>query len=176
MDKDTSLAVVFKTIELLRAKNNWAGETSIHKSIYILQQLMNVPVGFTFTLYLHGPFSFDLREELSSCIAYNYLCLEYVSPIYGPRYLLNDISDKYIETHSGNIMGYLEKIVRVSEIVSDKGIGSLEKLATALYVIKELNCPPANAALKLHELKPHISLDEARKAVDKMQELIAATK
>jgi len=172
MDKDTSLAVVFKTIELLRAKNNWAGETSIHKSIYILQQLMNVPVGFTFTLYLHGPFSFDLREELSSCIAYNYLCLEYVSPIYGPRYLLNDISDKYIETHSDNIEDYFDQIIRVSEIVSDKGIGSLEKLATALYVIKELNCSPDDAAKKLHELKPHISFEEAKNAVGVMQGLL----
>lgn len=172
MDKDTSIAIVFKMIELLRDKGNWAGETSIHKSIYILKQLTNVPVIFSFTLYLHGPFSFDLRDELSSCIAYDYLCLEYVSPIYGPKFQLTDLSKQYLKSHNGLVSSYLDKLEHVSDIVSNKGIGSLEKLATALFVIKELNYPPSNAALKLNELKPHISIEEANKAVETMQRFI----
>src|ERR1035441_4963526 len=48
------------------AKGSWCGETHIQKATYFLQELLGVDLGFEFVLYRHGPFSFELRDELSS--------------------------------------------------------------------------------------------------------------
>ncbi|MDP3115199.1 MAG: hypothetical protein Q8M98_10580 [Candidatus Cloacimonadaceae bacterium] len=172
MNNKPKLALVFRMVSALREKGNWTGETSIHKSIYILQKLMNVPIDYEFTLYLHGPFSFDLRDVISMGIAYDYLAREYVSHVYGPKYQLTDLSRQFLKCNNELIDQYSEQVNKVCDIVSDKGVGSLEKLATALYAIKELKLSQENAIKKLHALKPHISIEEATIAVKKMQELI----
>lgn len=172
MDKSANIALIFHMVAKLREKGNWTGETSIHKSLYILQKLMDVPIDYEFTLYIHGPFSFELRDELSRCIAYNYLDLEYVSPIYGPKYSLTQQAEQYLNIKSHLIDQYKQNVSEVCDIVSDKGVVSLEKLATALYVIKELHHTGEKAIQELNDLKPHISIDEASEAVRKMEELI----
>ena len=58
--------------EMLR-RGSWCGETHLQKATLFLQDLMGVDSGFEFILYRHGPFSFDLRYELSSMQADNLL-------------------------------------------------------------------------------------------------------
>jgi hypothetical protein len=50
----------------LDEQGSWSGETHIQKAAYLLRELMDIPFGFDFILYKHGPFSFELRDELSS--------------------------------------------------------------------------------------------------------------
>ena len=41
-------------------------ETHVQKAMYLMQELLEVPTEYSFILYKHGPFSFDLSDELTS--------------------------------------------------------------------------------------------------------------
>ena len=66
MDRLQRASVLLALNEQLRAAGSWAGETHMQKATYFLQHLMGVPLAFDFILYKHGPFSFDLRDELTA--------------------------------------------------------------------------------------------------------------
>ena len=63
-------------IEGLCERGNWCGETHVQKTAFFVQELMGVPMEFRFILYKHGPFSFDLRDELTALRANGLLGLE----------------------------------------------------------------------------------------------------
>ncbi len=44
---------------------SWCGETHVQKCVYFLQQLLKVPMEFNCIMYKHGPYSFDLNDELA---------------------------------------------------------------------------------------------------------------
>ena len=83
MDRLRRAALLTRLIELLRKKGSWCGETHIQKSTFFVQNLMKVPLSFDFILYKHGPFSFDLRDELTGLRADGLIRLEPQWP-YGP--------------------------------------------------------------------------------------------
>ena len=66
MNRLPQAAIVTRLTGRLRDQGSWCGETHLQKAMYFLQELMEVPTGFEFILYMHGPFSFDLRAELTS--------------------------------------------------------------------------------------------------------------
>jgi hypothetical protein len=67
------------------------GETHMQKATFFLQELIKVPLGFEFLLYKHGPFSFDLRDELTFMRAQGFLRLEPQYP-YGPTLVGGEVS------------------------------------------------------------------------------------
>ena len=83
MDQLQRASLIIDLIEKLTEKGSWCGETHIQKAVYFLQELTKVPMGFNFILYKHGPFSFDLRDELAAMRAYRLLEIE-LRPPYGP--------------------------------------------------------------------------------------------
>jgi uncharacterized protein YwgA len=52
--------------------------------MYILETVLGVPSGFEFILYKHGPFSFDLRDELGSLRTDGFIEWELKSERYRP--------------------------------------------------------------------------------------------
>ena len=58
-------AVIVGLARRMKEHGSWTGETHIQKMAYLLRELMEVPFTFDFILYKHGPFSFELRDELS---------------------------------------------------------------------------------------------------------------
>jgi len=76
-------AVLLSLINEMKAKGSWCGETHIQKAAYFLQALMQVPMSFEFILYKHGPYSFDLSDEVTALRADR--LLEYKTRLpYGP--------------------------------------------------------------------------------------------
>lgn len=59
-------AVLLSLIIEMKARGSWCRETHIQKTTYFLQELLEVPMGFEFILYKHGPFSFDLSDEITA--------------------------------------------------------------------------------------------------------------
>ena len=70
---------------------------------------------------------------------------------------------------------YAAKIDFVCDRFADKGVGELERLATALWVTRreETDGSIGQRAKKLNALKPHVSIDEAKVAIAKMDKVIA---
>ena len=83
MERLQRASVLLTLNEELRKAGSWAGETHMQKAVFFLQELMNIPLDFDFVLYKHGPFSFDLRDELTFMRAQGYFRLEPQYP-YGP--------------------------------------------------------------------------------------------
>jgi hypothetical protein len=174
MDRLRKAAVLTRLIEQLRQKGSWCGETHVQKATLFLQDLMLVPLEFEFILYKHGPFSFDLRDELTSLRADELVKLE-PKWGYGPRIATTGQS-KYIQgLYSKTLEKYENRISFVAEKLGDRGVSDLERLATAFYVTDQIDGHSSVEvrAAKLTALKPHIGQDEAITAVREADRIVA---
>ena len=173
MDRLRRAALITRLIELLREQDSWCGETHIQKSTLFVQDLMEVPLGFKFILYKHGPFSFDLRDELAGLLADELIRLE-PQWRYGSRITSTDRA-RYIQSiHTKTLAKYDSLIAFVAKKLGAKGVTELEGLATAFYVTRS---PDASVSIDdrpkhVASLKPHISLENAKAAVQEVDLLI----
>ena len=154
-------------------RGSWCGETHIQKATLFLQDMMGVDSGFEFILYRHGPFSFDLRYELSSMQADSLLELTVRREGYGPTYVPTRFSETYLERFPKTTSRYMRQVEFVADELSEKGVAELEKLATAFFILdREGIIPIGKRAQRLVDLKPHISLSDARSACEQVDLLI----
>ncbi len=160
-------AVILSLIEKLRARGSWCGETHIQKATYFIQELLGVPLEFDFVLYKHGPYSFDLSDELTAMRADYLLRLQSQPYPYGPSFV-HGMGSKLIKNlYQKTLDKYDCKVKFVADRLGGKGVSELERLATALYVTREISTDNSieSRAQCIHQLKPHVSLDEARDAL-----------
>lgn len=168
-------ALLAETAFRLRERGSWCGETHMQKAAYFLQRLRNVPLGFTFVLYKHGPFSFDLRDELNAMVADGFLELRAHWP-YGPSLLPTSGSEVLRRSFPKTLREYGRDIDFVSGEFGDRNVNELEKLATALYVYSECaQDTPREQARVLHQLKPHIPVQDAYEALKHVGRLAEAS-
>lgn len=167
-------AVILSLIENLRAKGSWCGETHIQKATYFLQELLRVPLEFEFVLYKHGPYSFDLSDELTAMRADAILKLQSQQPPYGPSFIHSNGSKLIKKRYPKTLKKYNPMVRFVANKLGEKGVTELERLATALYVTREINTDNSieSRAQCIHKLKPHVSLDEARYAIREVDTFI----
>lgn len=173
MDRLRRAAVLTRLIESLRAHGSWCGETHVQKSTFFLQGLMEVPLGFDFILYKHGPFSFDLRDELTGLRADELIRLEPQWP-YGPRIGPTNRTENIQRIYSKTLGKYQDRIGFVAEKLGNKGVADLERLATALFVTRraEADASVDERSKKLTDLKPHISAESARAAIEEVDRIV----
>lgn len=167
--------VILSLIDNLKKKGSWCGETHIQKATYFLQELFNIPLGFEFILYKHGPFSFDLSDELTAMRADMLIRLQPQPRPYGPSLVPSNSSKLLTKHFPETLKKYDSNIQFVANKFRDRGVAELERLATALYVTLEIN-PDGSPDLRaqcITELKPHVNMEEARAAVKEMDEIIS---
>ena len=173
MERLKRVGIVTCLIERMHEQGSWCGQTHVQKSVLFLQDVMNVPLEFEFVLYKHGPFSFELREEITSLRADEIVRLEPKWP-YGPRISTTNRS-KYIQSiNTRTLAMYDQRIEFVARKLGDKGVTELEALATALHVTRKTSdLSVCERAKQLSEIKPHISEAEASGAVMQVDQFIA---
>jgi len=173
MKEEQNRAVLVALIKSLRSKGSWCGETHIQKAAFFLKTLTGVPIDFDFILYKHGPFSFDLRDELSVMRAYGLLALEANYP-YGPSILDTEAGKSLIDRFPKTLGKYEKQISFIADKLGDKGVVDLERLATAYYVTLENSQSGVDArAEEIVALKPHIEPESAQKAVQDVDVFVA---
>ena len=174
MGRMKNAALITKLVEQLREQGSWCGETHIQKTAYFLQNLMDVPLGFDFILYKHGPFSFGLRDELTALRADGLLTLEH-DDRYSPR-MANTEKGAYVQARFPNTLAkYQGSISFVANKLGSKGVVQLERLGTALYVKLQGDCAPSQQVATIRNLKPHITAPDARQAVEEVDRIMAAS-
>ncbi len=172
MDRLQRGAILIALADALRRQGSWCGETHLQKATYFLQHLMEVPLEYDFILYKHGPFSFDLRDELTALQSDQLLELRPQPIPYGPSLLPTAASVEFRERYPRTLGTHQRSVDFVARKLGDKGVSELERLATALYVTRQMTDADAEArARRINELKPHVSLDEARQAVASVDRL-----
>ena len=171
MERLQRASILLQLNEELQKAGSWAGETHMQKATFVLQDLMNAPLGFDFVLYKHGPFSFDLRDELTFMRARGFLGLEPQYP-YGPSLVAGAKSELLMGAFRSSAEDYLAASRFVSQRFGAKTVAELERTSTALFItLREPH--QTNVADRLMSLKPHIAAQEARAAVLEVEQIIS---
>lgn len=165
-------ALVTDLVRRMRDNGSWCGETHVQKATYVAQQLAGVPLGFEFILYKHGPFSFDLRDELTSLRADGLLQLETQPFPYGPKFRVTDSARELQERFPKTVAKHDGALDFVATQLADKQVDELERLATALFARAHFaEQSDHQRAEWIHQKKPHVSIDEALAALEEVDEL-----
>ncbi|HEV2297978.1 MAG TPA: hypothetical protein VGR72_05630 [Candidatus Acidoferrales bacterium] len=176
MDRLKRIVLLTALADGLRKKGSWCGETHLQKATYFLQKLEKVPVGYDFILYKHGPFSFDLRDELTAMRADGLFDFTAQWP-YGPTLTPTDKSKRLRREYSKTLQKYEKRLNFVSDQLGKQNVSELEKLATALYIWLEGSSKSETQRAKyLHSLKPHVSLDDSLLAVKTVDGIVKRAK
>jgi len=175
MDRVRRGAILLQLISKMKDNGSWCGETHLQKAIYIAETLGGLETGYEFILYKHGPFSFDLRDELTALRADEVLFLQ-PRGSYGPTYETTDGASNWVERYPKTLAKYKQALDFATESIGSKGVKELERLTTALYVLtgpraKQEMLSQDRAAARITELKPHIQHREAARAVEQAEEL-----
>lgn len=176
MERLKRAAIVSQLVGRLREAGSWCGETHVQKAVYLMQDLLEVPTDYPFILYKHGPYSFELSDELTSLRGDELLELQSQAPPYGPRYAVTVLGRKLRMSYPKTLERYEDAIQSVAAAIGSQTIGELERLATALFVTRRLvgehSGSVKSRAACLNKLKPRVSLEAATEALEKIDGLI----
>jgi hypothetical protein len=172
MERLQRASILLRLNEELRGKGSWAGETHMQKTVFFLQELLDKPLGFEFVLYKHGPFSFDLRDELTFMRAQAFFRLEPQHP-YGPTLIEGDKGQLLRIAFQRITEEYVSGIRFVADKLGAKTVAELERTATAFYIMSR-EPESVDVAKRLTTLKPHISLPEAKAAASEVEQIVHA--
>jgi uncharacterized protein YwgA len=177
MNRLQRAAVLLTLLAALKQRGSWCGETHLQKSVYFLQELLGVDLGFPFVLYRHGPYSFELGDEITALRADSLLNVKLGLP-YGPSLEPSESAEGLLGNFERTRRLHQPAIDFVADPLAQHKVIDLERLATALYVTLELartRSVEARAA-RLNELKPHIALDNARRAIEDIDAICSEAK
>jgi uncharacterized protein YwgA len=160
-------AIVATLVKDCRARNGFCGETMVQKSVFVMQELLKVPLGFDFQLYIYGPFSFELQRHLGSMMADDMIDLQPTK--YGATFEPGE-QIAYLERHITKTIAPHENALEfVVRRLAGRGVKQLERLATALYfTVTTDDTSIQGRATKIRDVKPRITADEAQKAVEEV--------
>jgi uncharacterized protein YwgA len=174
MTRLQKVSVLADLAALLRDNGSWCGETHLQKATYFLEELLGVPLDFEFIIYKHGPFSFDLRDELTAMRADGVLELQPHPAPYGPGLIATESSQELRQRFPVTLHRYGKAVKFVAQELGAKGSTDLERLGTALYVIRERPKASVNERVaRIIELKPHVTPEDARNAVEELDRIAA---
>lgn len=173
MNRFQTATVLLALVDELNRNDSWCGETHVQKASYFLQELLGVPIDFNFILYKHGPFSFELRDELTALRADGLLEIRPQLP-YGPTLVTTEEGEELKGRYSKTLRENGEAIEFVAEKLGNKNVSELERLATALFVTleSENSTSVRKRADEINCLKPHITLSAAMSAVEEVDVII----
>lgn len=168
MDLTRRAAIVTELAERLLEKGGWVGETQIQKAVYLLQTQLGVPTEYEFILYRHGPFSFELRDELNLLRGDGFFEWEEIGS-YGPRWIPTSQSKELRNRFPKTLGKYNAAIDYDAKKLAGLDVRELEKLATAQYVC-EVEADASQRPLLMNMIKPHIKPDDAAFALKQLEE------
>jgi len=156
--------LILTMIETLRRYGSRTGKTHIIKGLMLAAAATNLELPFEFFLYKHGPYSTDIEENLEQMQSYGAVVVEPAFDGYGVILKPGEMAS-FAKLHAPLSDAEGEVIDRVCRFIRAKNVGQLERLATAAWIrTREAVEDPDEVAERLHQLKPHISLVEAREA------------
>lgn len=174
MNRLAQEAILVGLARRLDERGSWSGETHLQKSAYLLRELLNIPFDFDFILYKHGPFSFELRDELTSMRSDRLLEREAQPPPYGPRIVTTPRGRELEERFKRTMNRYGPYLDWITDRLGDRGVVELERLATALWVTRQMGAGASiqDRAEAVNELKQHVSVADAADAVKEIDLLV----
>lgn len=157
----------------LREQGSWTGETHMQKAAYLLSELRHVNFDFDFILYKHGPFSFELRDELAQMRAEGLIESVVPNPRYGPQLLATEEGEGLEDFLTKLTDSYTPSLDWIAEQLGGRGVMELERLATAMWMTRHEPGSVRKRAEAVVGVKPHIAFDHANAAVEEIDQWLA---
>ena len=162
--QEKRLAIIPALVESSPRKQ--IGRTALMKSMYFLQILRQVPLGYRFSLYSYGPFDSTVLADLS--IAESLGAVESKTVLYPGGYGYDiSLGDKsrWLKRRAEQFVGKYVKDVRwVMQKFGNLNSAQLELVSTIIYVDREATGSKKltlqNLARQVHEIKPHFTESE----------------
>lgn len=141
------------------------------KSLYFLQTLRRVPLGYKFGLYTYGPFDSMVLDDLRHAQAVGAIkVLEVLYPTgMGYEMTPGDRADAVIEASADFVKRHSKDIENIVDLIGNRTAGELEMFSTIIYV--DQDAAFGRRRLSKDELentvvriKPHLSMDAIRTA------------
>jgi hypothetical protein len=171
-------AIVTTLRDELERRGSWAGETHLQKALFVLQEGASVPLAYNFILYKHGPFAFDLREDLNAFRSDGFITLRTQPYPYGPRLVTTEIGHDLQRRFPKTLGLYRKRIETVAQFLGNRGVTDLERIGTALLMIRDFPGADDNEiSRRVRNVKPHVQESEAELAIKEVRRfLVGATK
>lgn len=171
-------AVLLSLIEHMESKGSRCGEAHIQKACYLLEELFEDPLGFEFVIYKHGPYSFDLSDELTAMRADNVIELRTKVRFNGPSILPAENSQLIKNMYPKTIKKFEPVVKFISENFASYRVPILEKISTALYVTRKEDTDGSveDRSRTVHKLEPHVTVEEACEAIKNIDLIIEDAK
>lgn len=169
MERTQRLVVLSQLASAMRARESWCGETHLQKAVYLLQELLDVEMGYEYVLYKHGPYCFDLRDDLNAMIADGLLEME-PRPPYRPSLVPTQTAEALVERFPKTVERHRRPVDFVADRIGQSDVWELERLATTLYLLRDRPGAKDEAlAEELHNLKRHISKESALESLERVK-------
>jgi len=168
-------ALILAMIDALRRQGSRTGKTHIIKGLFLASAADLLSVPFEFFLYKHGPYSIDIEESIEQMKSYEATTVEPAFDGYGVILSPGDMAS-FAKQRAPLSAETLQAIERVCQFLRHRNVGYLERLATAAWIrTREGIQDPDAVARRLNDLKPHISLAEARQADEEVRAFLEDT-
>ena len=164
--------LILLVLNCLKEHGSWAGKTHLIKTLYLLKALSKQKIPFDFILYKHGPYSFDIEDELAVMKSYSAIASDTIINGYGESLIPgsnSSITEKRVKMDKKTKY----EIQEICKLVGTKNVRELECLATITWIIKNDKIKDQQDVFnKLNYYKPHISDEEALTAFNKIQNFL----
>jgi uncharacterized protein YwgA len=174
VNKGQKSAILIDVANELLERGSWCGETHLQKAVFLIQEVLGVETNFEFILYKHGPFSFELRDSINGMVSDGLIEAVIRNSGYGATLLPTADSENFLQRFPKTLLRYGPQIQFVADHIRNRGVNELERLATAVFVINRFDHlrSDEDRAQEIVELKPHISVYDAKEAVQQAVNLI----
>lgn len=165
-------ALLTYLVERMNALGSWCGETHIQKSVFFLQELFETPLEYDYVIYRHGPYSFDLHDELTAMRANALVELEPNRAPYGPHFKPGSLAQGLGSRFSRTRKRYEERVNFIAQRIATREVVDLERIATAFFLGRERSDLNRDGLAELiTKLKPHISREAALAGIEESRRI-----
>ncbi len=161
--------LICRLVRTMRENGTWPNQVHLQKSVLFLQGLLQVPLGYRFVMYKHGPLSYPLRRDIGYML--DGILMDYKPNGWeGPSYLLGRRGEQYSTQPSK----FTEQIEFVTEHIASHGTRLQELIGTAFYVQlvdESLPREPSRIAQRMCRLRSHIDIQDGIDAAIEVEKL-----
>lgn len=149
------------------------GRTALMKYMYFLQTIRGVPLGYSFSMYLYGPFDSDVLADLSSAEMLSIVDVAHVEFAGGYGYRITPGPKAELAKRSAIqfLMDHGKDLDWLLSVFGKFNSAELELTSTIVYVDREFakmkqHASISNIAARVNEVKPHSSHEQVRGFVE----------
>lgn len=153
-------------ISYISSKIDELGKTKLHKLVYLIKEIGNVPVGFNFRFYNYGPYSDNLAETLDFVSSLDGVKMRYVSSSSMYEIKPGDKSENLVEKAMPELTAYKTNIDSILTSYGNKSAKELELITTLIYANRNYDKKSETELTTVtKELKPKFTIPEIQASI-----------